>query len=800
MKKKTLAILLLIPFVISLLTFASIQILDNAVASDILGIRWDYSENEGFQIDENPYELVATPIIDSTKILANGNNLVFKTKKLKEEDEEYATIQEKEGNFYLYAKKEGQVEIICQNERGSVSKHFIATIFKDGAMIINPKRASSNSNIDKTKYYGMFDFDEKHEKKNASFEVVSTCFTSEGKSSANELVESKNCTFINNIVTPLSQGECSFTLEEPNCHFRATYQFTCIDGVNVYSYDDLLYATNLSENGENVILQTNLESLKNTFVYDEKGNRTEEKISENVSLYGHLNSKKEGDVEQFSFQEEIYTFDTTYDSRFIDTYNEKNSASFSKKVKAGIHLKKSLYGNGYTINFDNLAYPRNGKIDSMSGKLTPDKEKDYFFGPLPFVAIGDIQQMALITALGEDNCGIYIDDDDVLIDDCKLKNCDDVNNLYNLSYTGSIVSVKGKNCTIKNSVLSNGKICLRAYDSDNLTIDNCILKNAGEFNLLFGSDKKNGYDEEKTVKDSFLGEEVNSSFEDFFSNPGGEKSADSILNSFLEDTMNNNLQEKDYSDSLNKIQSYLDNEKGLFNQEGNKNYVATITCKDTLFGRSGVFSIASESYFNGPLLYNALPSTLSSLLSQLGEIAIDKVGGTSYPTKLILLGDTRFYDFKEISSIDVSSLIEENISYVLNSLGMGDKKVTIDEIFPMKEALRKEAKKKNLIYAKEGKEYLNTQIAYYGGGWNLSDVEIQCDQDYNTYSDKFSVDLYDVIKESQTGGLREMMVDAVLMTIGAHPFQFITNGEKEATSPILFDQVPQIQTLKEHLL
>ena len=58
MKKKTLLILLIIPFIISLLTFVSIQILDNSVASDILGISWKYDENEGFQIDpENGYLL-----------------------------------------------------------------------------------------------------------------------------------------------------------------------------------------------------------------------------------------------------------------------------------------------------------------------------------------------------------------------------------------------------------------------------------------------------------------------------------------------------------------------------------------------------------------------------------------------------------------------------------------------------------------------------------------------------------------------------------------------------------------------
>ena len=82
MKKRTLAILLIIPFIISLLTFVSIKILDNQVAVDILGIEWDYQDNEGFQIDNKAYELKAKAIVDPNLILANGNNLIWYTKKV----------------------------------------------------------------------------------------------------------------------------------------------------------------------------------------------------------------------------------------------------------------------------------------------------------------------------------------------------------------------------------------------------------------------------------------------------------------------------------------------------------------------------------------------------------------------------------------------------------------------------------------------------------------------------------------------------------------------------------------------
>lgn len=106
MKKRTLTILLIIPFIISLMTFVSIKILDNQVAVDILGIEWDYDENEGFQVDNIGYELKAKPIIDPNLILAKGNDLVWSLKKINETDEDFASIEKKtESSIYLPSSK-----------------------------------------------------------------------------------------------------------------------------------------------------------------------------------------------------------------------------------------------------------------------------------------------------------------------------------------------------------------------------------------------------------------------------------------------------------------------------------------------------------------------------------------------------------------------------------------------------------------------------------------------------------------------------------------------------------------------
>lgn len=809
MKKKTLLILLIIPFIISLLTFVSIQILDNSVASDILGISWKYDENEGFQIDpENGYLLEAEPIVDPNLILANGNTLTWKADEDQDEENPIARIDEVNGKFYLYALNEGQVEITCQNVRGTVSRHFLATVFEDGAMVINPVRKGSGKSITQIKHYGLYDLSynslqkDNYTKKNAIVEISTLSYLDGGgKSTKNRLVDkSDNVTYRDNIITLEGLGEAYVTLEEPDHNYRATYSFVIEDGVNVYKYGDLLMATNFSSTGETICLQTNLESLKNVYKTDTNtGNYLNDKLdtvkeSNNTELFGHCIDLSN---QTFTFDSEYYTFDTTYDSTYIDWYNEneeniKNNKSISKKVKAGIHLQKDLYGNGYSINMNNLAFPNHGSYSSDGkGKLTPDPTLDYFHGPLPFLSVGDYTTMPLIVALGQDNCGVYVDKDGVTIDDVYLSNTDNLNNFYDFTYTGSVLDIKAENVTVQNSVISNGKVALRAYDAENLLVDNCILRNAGEFTMLVGSDQKNGYDTQRQVKETFDdGTVIDTTFNDFFDTLGGERTdtADYRLNQFVQATINGTVNEYDYVGEIQTIQDYLDN-------KNHTAYNAHIRVKDTLFGRSGVFSIASESMFNGALLYGGIPSMIYSFLSMVGELPA-KVGGTSSPVSLTLEGDTRFYDWKTITSIDVSSLIEENISSMLASLGFGDKEVTIDDIFPMKNALRKQARSKNLIH---NGDYINTAIAYYGGGLNVSKIDPGSDTSYNTYSDEFEVDLMDEITSSTDSGLSAMMIDAVVLTIGSHPFRFITNSSKEASSTLLpLESAPSVDTLKGH--
>lgn len=822
MKKRTLVILLIIPFIISLLTFVSVQILDNQVAVDINGIKINYTGNVGFQVsDIKTYSLEATKIInDPNQIIANGNNLYWRVENVDSTDEiVHATlVNTGDGLASLTALEEGKVKVICSNERNTVENSFNATIYRDGALVINPEIEQSGSKIDSTIYYGDSDLSYSDVRKGSASEVNATFKLTTIAYGENTTVEnqatlldcSENITYKDGVVTinkdyinDDKQVESYVTLESTveNSTYSETFTFTVIDGVNIHSYNDLLMATNYSTSPSNIVMQTNLEPLSALYQQDEKGNYIETKLESaknNSSLFGNYDFTNQ----TFNFKNEYYTFDTTYDSSYIDLYNNSVSKDkqVSKQVIAGIHITKDVYGNGFTINMNDLCFPTHGSIND-DGKLEPDPELDYFHGPLPFVGVGDLSSYPLIVALGQDNSGFYIDSDNVTINDLKLSNVNEDDNVYNYTYTGSVIDIKANNVTIKNSIIQNGKVCVRAFDSDNLLIDNCILKNSGEFSLMVGSDKRNSYDTSKVVNETFDGKQVNKSFSDFFDKlegeEGGDNSADSRYNALITATLSGSeaLNSYDYASDLRKIQNYLDNTNGFYNSDNSVNYAANIVVNNTLFGRSGIFSIASESSFNGGFLYGKIPSQLCSLLSMLTKVLPSKNGGTSYPVHVTLSGDTRFYDWKSIDSIDVSALIQQNISKLMSSESLKNllngKTFTIDDIFPMKRALLEQASKQGLCYTYKDTKYLNTAIAYYGGGLNVSKIDNSAleESSYNTYSSEIEVDMTEQIIKSanSTGKLTAALVDAVVVTIGAHPFRFITNGASESTSPILFD-------------
>ena len=111
MKKKTLIVLLIIPFIIGLISFVSVVLLNITVASDISGIVWKYNDGtEGFKLNkEVPYKLEAEPVFDENLILATGNDLM----RYVSDGEDVVQIEKgDDGAYYLVTLKEGNATIV----------------------------------------------------------------------------------------------------------------------------------------------------------------------------------------------------------------------------------------------------------------------------------------------------------------------------------------------------------------------------------------------------------------------------------------------------------------------------------------------------------------------------------------------------------------------------------------------------------------------------------------------------------------------------------------------------------------
>lgn len=807
---KTLIILLVIPFAIALLSFISVIVLNNTVAADISGINWEYQANVGFKISDEPYKLKAEAEIDESLVIAPGNELTWFLRNVDNSDNEYAKIEQKGQDYYLYALNEGKVEVVCQNVRGTVSKYFTATIYENGTIIVNTKQPRSDANVDKNIYFGQYDLSyssltlDGATNKEAQIELVPTLLGGSGEEEIYCTSKTTNAITSGHTVIVKDSGHVviDFFTTGVNSMF-GSFEFEVIkDGYNIYSYNDMLMCTNFSSEGKTMVLQTNFESLKNMYVV-ENGIYQNTIISgkENNALFGNFNFS----TQRFSFRDEITYIPSTYNTKFIEQYNNANNTNATKDITVGLHVKKDIYGNGFTINAHGLTYPTHGTYNE-AGKLVPTRGEDYFYGPLAFVTIGNLEQMPVVKAYGQDNALIYLDGSNLTINDVKVRNTNEIDNMYNLIYSGSVIDVNGHNNTIKNSILSNGRNIVRAFCADGLTIDNCILKNAAQFLLTLGSNEYTAYDTEQTVKASYNGKTYSDTFDNFYAQDNKEKGAIGILDQiFNAPKMTNQNDISNALSSLNQIQSGLDNVAPLKDEEGNTIYNDEINVSRTYFSNSGIFSIAFETMFNGAFLYNGLmPNSLVGLVSVFGAIMPNKIGGTSSPVKLNLDKTSKFYDWKDVDKLDVSIMIEENISAMIKILAGKDIPLSMEDFFPLRSYLKDICKQQGYFYEDEGKYYLNTKVVSYGGGKNYSTVSIpEEDIEFMDLSKQISINLTEgVLAGKYISTIHEyvlLLSKCVSLAIGFNPFNFLTNGKTSNYTPEEFKKVPQIEDLQRNI-
>lgn len=796
MKKKNLIILLLIPFVITLVGVITINTTFNFIENDMIGIDWSYDEIEGIKLEDKLHKLVASPIYEQGYPPLKEEALVWSVYDSdNHEENKYAKIVNENDNWYLQPLQIGEVKVTCSNKKGNIFKTMTVIIFKEGAIVVQSKIKASQNNIDPNIYYGEYDFDNNLNKQKATFEFeVKTI----GDLQINDLQYVNNTPDIieidevNKIVKIKTSGDASFTVKTNNDEMvkPMTYSFKVVkDGVNVYDYNQLLACTNKSTNGEIVVLRKSFESVNNL------NNTTDN----NVVCFGNYTDGKKID-----FTSDVYSFETTYNQDYIKAWNEfvNSNPSYKKisnRVLAGIRVQKDFYGNGYTINLHNLTFPSSTMdvVDSNGNKTTiPALSKDDLYrGPLPFYSLGEHDNMPLIEAFGQDNVGMYVDGSDILINDVNLKNCDFGNLMSNLDYVGTVLETNGNNITIKNSRLSNGKQVVRSFSSTNVSIVNSMLSNARNFLLTIGSNDYIKADLLKEYEFTLLnGEKITSTINNYLmkSNAG-----DDTLNAFVIGS---------FTDKEKMRKAILDIQNALNDESLIKDiYKGSMNIKDTMFYRSGIASIGMDTMFNGPFLESSTPSVVNMLLTGLNVPYIpNHVGGMSYPVELNITGKTKFYDYKEWNNLDITGLINENISsfvddakemFGVTDADIGD--ISIDTIFPIKSFLKSSVV---TTTSSDGKVYVNIPIAYYGGGANLSKVTFDTeDLKYDSCKltvvdllDKYlslkGIDLDNInLDKLDLAVIKNVMLKCVTIVTGYEPFKFISVNKQG----YLFDEGPR---------
>lgn len=847
MKKRNLAILLIIPFLVSLFGIVTINAAFNLVDNDVVRIEWDYRQNELFNLDAGRQLLQARGILANASDLGSaGSKLVWSVENADDDPVPHAEIESPDNiNSYLVPKSVGYVTVTCTTEKGNVTPmRMRAYIYQGNAFVVNAKTDASAQNVDKTLYYGQYDRDPATGAKvGASIpfdltvsdgELLKTIVWDSVNSTSNVEVEMREGEGVIRVKGVLTGGRSTEVAFRSNAEddIAATFVFTVVPGgVNVYTYEDLLACTNFSEQGEIVVLRKHFESHANC----------EGSTATNVTPFG--TRKADG----FNFSEEVYRFQTTYNHEYIDQWNEwiltPDGSGFrpvALDVVAGLRVQKDFYGNGYRLNLHDLCFPslRRETTDGNNGKheIAVLGQNDLFRGPKPFYLLGDPNGTApLVTAFGQDNVGVYLDGDGITFNDVKVSNADFGLVVSNLNYTGTVLEVRGDGTTVKNCVLQNGKNILRSFSSKDLTIENCILSTSRNFLLEVGSNNyvKNAPDDAARHEFTLLNGSVYTATTADYLAPGDREDAvlgDRTLSLFVAGFSDLNdvleppevpkydpkTQKPQMKAALHSIQSGLDQAEAV-----GETYDGTTVVRDTVFYRSGIASIGVNNLFNGPFLYNNSPSLISGILGLLGgmlDAAIpmfpDNVSGASLPVSVELTGDTRFYDYKSLSDWDISGLIDQHIGDLVAGLDMGTFDITIDDIFPLKSILTQVARGARLTYTvssedEEGVqssvEYISIPVAYYGGGRNASSVTAEGIES-KVLSPTYEVDLLDSylgltttldLSGLASGGLngvlsnpnfirymKEVLTKTVTAVTGFEPFRF----QFETSPEGLFDE------------
>lgn len=433
-----------------------------------------------------------------------------------------------------------------------------------------------------------------------------------------------------------------------------------------------------------------------------------------------LGVKKDGTVmTEDELKKDVKKFITTYDKTYLENSGE------NKYVQYLVEFKKDVYGNGFEINAD---------------KFTQCKDATglpkIFKGPLNFVAISSA------SVKGQDNVSFLVRTDNVLINNVVLKGCSDDSlleedgqfNLSKLNYVGTTLEI-AKSAKLLNSRVSNGRTVVRIFaggstmgspvveaeaafnvqdEKINVHIESCVLSNAREFILKIGSNR-------------------------------ALKQTNEVQRKLRKE------KDKEYYspyDESNKTDKYF-----------NDNYLINdVTLKNSVLETSGLFSVGMETHFSGEFLLGDTITTWKDCAA------------TSYASALRIVGDVKMLDWKNLSNVDSSTLIEVT--------GDANDWLSMNVAEMMKEVANVKEECRDIILNVGGTEYVHGGIAFYGGGYNYSYLDLTRANDETKQFGVYDVNI-SVLENSKDENIQKQG-KMLPMAAGAGDFRFYLYNNKSS--------------------
>ena len=660
MNKKLLAVILLLPVLLLGLLFTV-----NYVA---IGNLIDDPSRISFA---NPVEFVQVGNSASIRVLTTPNDDKWQDDITYEaEDPELLSIE----GHTLTGLKEGKTTLTAYYDNGVLLDRIPVYVVSEGSSDLYALDIhSSLSGISEDHLYGRYDLNADLELVDANIEISVYDFSSCVYEGA-EIIpshEAKQASIVD--------GQASIAYDRESERYRITVKgnedivisftnsldeetlFTiplAEEGINIHSYRDLAYAANHLESDNPLCLQVSLESLDQA--YDSEGNPlrnvkplalSEEEKNQLQALNDethYLTRAHEGELYYYEYTRT----ESTYDTRFLDKRNQ------SKDLVEALRIHSSVYGNGYSLNFHDLTFPT-GKGTIVNGQETVAlSEADIYRGPLSFCGVSLSGDKPQVTVNGEDNIIMGIHGDNLTIDNLTIFGANNRPYVTDYEYGGTILSVKGVNdFTIQDSVLQNARNGIRCFSSQNVVVDNCLIRNCRDYLIRLGSDEF-----------------------------------------------------KEQTHQATPSENYPENER----------IDTTVTVNDSYLANSGFFSIGVETHFDGEFLYDTVVAGFQTNDLFMGTlplggtskgVKLSLAGDTRfYDWKLIsAVSSSAFLQINEdlagfdqlleaLERFDLIPIITRELSKPENAAFLIEEGERVDGIADPKTT------------------YVNTGLAFYGGG------------------------------------------------------------------------------------